>query len=210
MSHVKKGQQICAARGREVKVPTFPAAFAKFTSGITTVDYEIELASVIGRPALCVSEEDALSHVAGYTVFNDAGTRELQMPEMESQIGITMSKSFPGLAPTGPWLVTADEIPDPQALMLEHKVNGASRQCSGHDLFRAPHRLVLVAHRPATRRHNHNRNASRRCAGHAGTPQALFKARGACRSGNFGHRHTGQSRALIPSAYSAGPAVQGK
>lgn len=141
MNHVKEGQQIWAARGKKVELPTFPAAFAKFVSALTStnsdiriptgvraVDYEIELAIVIGRQAFNVAEADALSFVAGYTICNDIGARELQRLEMESQIGITLSKNFPTFGPMGPWLVTADEIADPQALTLELRVNGERRQ----------------------------------------------------------------------------------
>ncbi len=141
MNHVKEGQELWAARGRKVELPTFPAAFAKFSSslvgphadivlptGVRAVDYEIELAFVIGRRAFRVTEEEALSHVAGYTICNDIGARELQRLEMESQIGITLSKNFPTFAPTGPWIVTADEIADPQNLTLELTVNGQQRQ----------------------------------------------------------------------------------
>ena len=141
MNHVKEGQQIWAARGRKVELPTFPAAFAKFVSsltatdseihipaGVRAVDYEIELAIVIGRPAFNVTEADALSFIAGYTICNDIGARELQRLEMESQIGITLSKNFPTFGPMGPWMVTADEIADPQALTMELRVNGERRQ----------------------------------------------------------------------------------
>ena len=141
MNHVKEGQQIWAARGRKIELPTFPAAFAKFVSSLTAtdaeiripagvrgVDYEIELAIVIGRPAFNVTEADALSFVAGYTICNDIGARELQRLEMESQIGITMSKNFPTFAPMGPWMVTSDEVADVQALTLELRVNGERRQ----------------------------------------------------------------------------------
>jgi 2-keto-4-pentenoate hydratase/2-oxohepta-3-ene-1,7-dioic acid hydratase in catechol pathway len=156
MNHVKEGQQIWAARGRKVELPTFPASFTKHAScicgtgdaivippGVNGVDYEVELALVIGRPALRVSEEDALSCVAGYTVCNDIGARELQRLEMESQIGLTLSKNFPGFGPIGPWFVTADEIPDPQALTLELRVNGQRRQhASTADMIFSVRRIV--------------------------------------------------------------------
>jgi acylpyruvate hydrolase len=141
MNHVREGQQIWAARGRKVELPTFPAAFAKFASSLTGsgseiripanvrgVDYECELAIVIGRPAFNIAESDALSCVAGYTICNDVGARELQRVEMESQIGITMSKNFPTFGAMGPWIVTVDEIADAQALTLELRVNGERRQ----------------------------------------------------------------------------------
>ena len=141
MDHVREGQAIWAARGKKIEVPTFPTAFVKFAGGIVahgmpihippgidTVDYELELAFVIGRRAFRVSEAEALSYVAGYTICNDVGARAIQRREMEAQIGITLAKNFPSFAPTGPWLVTADEIPDPQTLDIRLTVNGAERQ----------------------------------------------------------------------------------
>ena len=143
MNHVREGQRIWAARGKTVEMPTFPAAFAKFASSITAhgapivlpegvadVDYELELAFVIGRPAYRVTVEEAIQYVAGYTICNDVGARQIQRKEMESQIGITLSKNFPTFAPMGPWLVTANEIGDPQALDIELTVNGEGRQRS--------------------------------------------------------------------------------
>ena len=124
MDHVREGQEIWAKRGKVVTIPQFPSAFAKYPSslcgpdspilipeGVNDVDYEIELAVVIGTKALNVSEADALNHVAGYTICNDVGARGIQRKEMEAQIGITLAKNFPNFAPMGPWLVTADEIP---------------------------------------------------------------------------------------------------
>jgi len=143
MNHVREGQRIWAARGKVVEVPTFPAAFAKFASSITAhgapivvpedvveVDYELELAFVIGQHAYRVPVDQALQYVAGYTVCNDVGARQIQRKEMESQIGLTLSKNFPTFAPLGPWLVTADEIGDPQTLEIDLTVNGEPRQHS--------------------------------------------------------------------------------
>jgi 2-keto-4-pentenoate hydratase/2-oxohepta-3-ene-1,7-dioic acid hydratase in catechol pathway len=141
MDHVREGQEIWAKRGRTVTIPEFPSAFAKYPSslighltpialpdGHQDVDYEIELAVVIGRNALNVSEVQALDHVAGYTVCNDIGARGIQRKEMEAQIGISLAKNFPGFAPMGPFLVTADEIPDPQSLEIRLDVDGEARQ----------------------------------------------------------------------------------
>ncbi|HEV2673781.1 MAG TPA: fumarylacetoacetate hydrolase family protein [Aliidongia sp.] len=141
MDHVREGQELWAKRGKVVTIPEFPSAFAKFPSsltgpdtailvpqGVDDVDYEIELAVVIGTKALNVTEDEALKHVAGYTICNDIGARGIQRKEMEAQIGITLAKNFPTFAPMGPWLVTADEIPDPQALEIGMKVEGESRQ----------------------------------------------------------------------------------
>jgi 2-keto-4-pentenoate hydratase/2-oxohepta-3-ene-1,7-dioic acid hydratase in catechol pathway len=141
MDHLREGQRIWAARGKTVEKASFPTAFAKYASAITPsgapivlpagvedIDYEVELAVVIGRSALRVPVERALDHVAGYTICNDVAARRIQRAEMEHQIGITMAKNFPSFAPLGPWLVTADEIPDPQMLRIQLAVNGESRQ----------------------------------------------------------------------------------
>ena len=141
MDHVREGQEIWAKRGKVVTIPEFPSAFAKFATslcgpdspilvpqGVDDVDYEIELAVVIGTKALNVSEFDALRHVAGYTICNDVGARGIQRKEMEAQIGITLAKNFPNFAPMGPWMVTADEIPDPQKLEIGLEVDGEPRQ----------------------------------------------------------------------------------
>ena len=141
MDHVREGQEIWAKRGRKVDIPTYPSAFAKFPSsltgpfepvtipdGLNDIDYEIELAVVIGKPALSVSEAEAFSHVAGYCICNDLAARGIQRREMEQQIGITLAKNFPGFAPMGPWLTTADQIPDPQVLELRLDVDGDVRQ----------------------------------------------------------------------------------
>lgn len=141
MDHVREGQEIWAKRGKKVEIPKFPSAFAKFSSsltgprdeirlpsGIDDVDYEIELAVIIGTPALDVTAERALEHVAGYAICNDVAARGIQRREMEAQIGITLAKNFPTFAPMGPWLTTADVVGDPQSLRLTLEVDGEVRQ----------------------------------------------------------------------------------
>lgn len=88
------------------------------------VDYEVELAVVIGRPAKGASEADARGHVFGYTVANDVSARDWQRQSPT----FTMGKSFDTHGPIGPWIVTADEIDDPHALNLRSIVNGEVRQ----------------------------------------------------------------------------------
>ncbi len=79
------------------------------------VDYEGELAVVIGRRAHAVSIADALGHVGGYTILNDVSDRTWQRRQSQWALG----KCFDGFAPLGPWIVTADEAPDPQSLLVE-------------------------------------------------------------------------------------------
>ncbi|EJE52855.1 2-keto-4-pentenoate hydratase/2-oxohepta-3-ene-1,7-dioic acid hydratase [Acidovorax sp. CF316] len=90
-------------------------------------DWEIELAFVIGTLARQVPVERALLHVAGYCLANDVSERDWQI-KRGGQWG--KGKSFDGFGPIGPWLVTADELPDPQAIPLELRVNGELRQRS--------------------------------------------------------------------------------
>ncbi|MFD7711534.1 fumarylacetoacetate hydrolase family protein [Streptomyces sp. NPDC059786] len=96
--------------------------------GSTKTDWEVELGVVIGRRAsYLASPDEALSHVAGYTLVNDLSEREWQIERSGGQW--SKGKAFPGFSPTGPWLVTADEI-DPSGLRLRSWVNGEPRQDS--------------------------------------------------------------------------------
>lgn len=93
--------------------------------GVTEkLDYEVELAAVIGKPAKGVTRAEALQHVFGYCVANDVSARDWQFHAPT----FTMGKSFDTHGPIGPWIVTADEVPDPQALTLRCYVNGELRQ----------------------------------------------------------------------------------
>lgn len=101
--------------------------FDDIDPGVTEkLDYEVELGAVIGTPAKSVSEAEARNHVFGYFVANDVSARDWQF---HSQT-FTMGKSFDTHGPIGPWIVTADEVPDPHALGLRCTVNGELRQSS--------------------------------------------------------------------------------
>lgn len=93
--------------------------------GTAKLDWEVEVAVVIGTAAWQVKAADALAHVAGYMTANDVSARDWQM-ERGGQWA--KGKSGPGFCPLGPWLVTADEVPDPQALRLTTQVNARIRQ----------------------------------------------------------------------------------
>ena len=121
-------------------IPSEPIFFMKATSSICgpsddvvipknsqKTDYEVELAIIIGSLARHVAKADARKHVAGYCVVNDVSEREFQI-ERGGQW--TKGKSADTFCPTGPWLVTADEIPDPGKLALWTEVNGERRQNS--------------------------------------------------------------------------------
>jgi 2,4-didehydro-3-deoxy-L-rhamnonate hydrolase len=92
----------------------------------SAVDWEIELGVVIGSRATRIAPEDSLSHIAGYCVVNDISERDWQLRGTGQWV---KGKSADTFAPVGPWLVTTDEIPDPQALELRLSVNGETQQC---------------------------------------------------------------------------------
>ena len=102
--------------------------------GMERVDAEAELAFVVGRRARDVEERGALSYVAGYSVLNDVSNRDLQKERLQW----FFAKSADGFGPMGPWLVTADEIPDPHALGIRQRVNGRTLQESNtaNQIFR--------------------------------------------------------------------------
>jgi 2-keto-4-pentenoate hydratase/2-oxohepta-3-ene-1,7-dioic acid hydratase in catechol pathway len=119
-------------------LPRWPSVFLKAPSCIigpgeaivrppTTeqLDYEIELAVVIGQRAKSIPREEALGYVAGYTVMNDVSARDLQLGK---DGGIILGKNFDTSAPLGPCVTLADEIPDPSHLQLRTWVNGELRQ----------------------------------------------------------------------------------
>ncbi|MEO0542741.1 MAG: fumarylacetoacetate hydrolase family protein [Pseudomonadota bacterium] len=121
-----------AESGKEV--PPEPVIFMKATSAIcgpdddvhiprnsVSTDWEVELGVVIGAEAKYVDETDALSHVAGYCVINDISERDFQLERSGQWV---KGKSADTFGPVGPWLVTADEIADPQALDMKLSVNG--------------------------------------------------------------------------------------
>jgi 2-keto-4-pentenoate hydratase/2-oxohepta-3-ene-1,7-dioic acid hydratase in catechol pathway len=120
--------------------PAEPLIFTKFTSSVisngesieidesltTRVDWEVELAVVIGRQMRHVSAADALEHVYGYTIANDVSARDLQFSDGQW----VRAKSLDTFGPLGPVIVTADELPHPQALTLRTRVNGETVQDS--------------------------------------------------------------------------------
>lgn len=128
------------ARESGLEPPAAPVCFAKMPSSIVgpgdeicydasasqQVDYEAELAVVVGRTARRVAPGDALGYVYGYTVCNDVSARDAQFADGQWVRG----KSFDTFCPLGPWVVTAEEIPDPQILPIRCRVNGRTLQDS--------------------------------------------------------------------------------
>ncbi|MFM6832726.1 MAG: fumarylacetoacetate hydrolase family protein [Novosphingobium sp.] len=121
-------------------VPEYPLVFTRFADSFTAhamplvksaltekYDYEGELAVVIGKPAYKVSRDQAMDHVAGYTCLNDGSVRDWQKHSTQ----FTCGKNFYRSGSMGPWLVTAEELPDLATVTLETRVNGEVRQAIG-------------------------------------------------------------------------------
>jgi 5-carboxymethyl-2-hydroxymuconate isomerase len=135
--------------------PETPMIFAKYPSAVTgprddieldrtlthELDYEVELAVVIGRPARRVSEADALDHVLGYCIANDVSARDMQRAESQ----ISRSKGMDTFCPLGPWITTSEEVGDPHDLWIRCWVGDELRQDSttADLLFDVPR---LIAH----------------------------------------------------------------
>lgn len=143
------------ARESGLAVPATPVIFSKFSSCViapgepvvvpTTsekIDYEAELAVVIGRVAKHVSADRAYGYVLGYTAFNDVTARDFQFGDGQWQRG----KSCDTFAPMGQTIVTTDEIPDPHTLRITMKVNGAVMQDSNTNqlIFRVPELIEFI------------------------------------------------------------------
>lgn len=142
------------------RIPKFPVLFFKNPSALqdpgapvvipkklpsTQVDFEGELAVVIGKTCRNVPREEALAHVLGYTVANDVSARDWQKDWGGSQW--CRGKSFDTFAPMGPWIVTTDEIPDPNALRITTRVNGELMQDSdtGDMIFDVPSLIEFLS-----------------------------------------------------------------
>ena len=138
-------------------IPAEPVVFNKWTSAIVgpndnveiprnsrKTDWEVELGVVIGKGGRYISESDALEHVAGYCVINDVSEREFQL-----ELGGTWDKGkgCDTFGPTGPWLVTADEIADPHSLNLWLEVDGKRYQDGNTStmIFRIPHIISYLS-----------------------------------------------------------------
>jgi len=93
---------------------------------VTQLDYEVELALIIGKNCKNISVDDAFDAIFGYMIFNDVSARDIQFKDKQ----FTRGKSFDSFAPCGPWITTKDEIKDPQNLKMTTKINGELRQNS--------------------------------------------------------------------------------
>jgi len=138
MNYAAHAIESLRAKGLPEKLPEHPIFFSKAPTAVNHPgavvplmpdvsaqrDWEVELAVVIGVGGKHISRERALSHVFGYTILNDVSARDLQARHQQ----FFYSKSLDGSAPMGPWIVTADEIPNPHNLRLRLRLNGVTMQ----------------------------------------------------------------------------------
>jgi len=140
-----------------LKKPEYPEIFARFATSLiahqdpirrpresTALDYEAELAVVIGKPGRRIPREQALDHVAGYSLFNDATLRDFQLRTPQW----TMGKNFDGTGSFGPWLVTPDAVPPgASGLRIQGRLNGRPMQDSRTDLliFGVPALIEMIS-----------------------------------------------------------------
>jgi 2-keto-4-pentenoate hydratase/2-oxohepta-3-ene-1,7-dioic acid hydratase in catechol pathway len=140
----------------KMPIPERPVVFSKFSTSIIgpgepvvvppkseQVDYEAELAVVIGRRAKNVSREQAYDYVLGYTIVNDVSARDFQFADGQWQRG----KSCDTFAPMGQWIVTTDEIPDPHTLSIKLRLNGQTMQDSNTNqlIFGVPELIAFLS-----------------------------------------------------------------
>ena len=138
-NYAEHAKESSSAKGVQIEgLPEYPIVFTKATTTVNgpyddivydeqvskRLDWEVELGVIIGTKGRHISEADALNHVFGYTVINDVSARDLQKRHQQFFLG----KSMDGTCPMGPWIVSADEIPDPQELNLGCLVNQTIKQ----------------------------------------------------------------------------------
>ncbi|RCL45773.1 MAG: FAA hydrolase family protein [Candidatus Thioglobus sp.] len=145
------------ATEQQVKLPRSPVVFTKAANSVNgpyadieidtsvsaKMDWEVELAVIIGKTGMSIAEHDALDHVFGYTVLNDVTARDRQKWHKQFYIG----KSYRGCCPMGPAIVTADEITDPHNLNIFSRVNGELKQSSNtvHQIFSIAHVIAILS-----------------------------------------------------------------
>lgn len=140
LNYLEHAEETANQIGRTGKAPQYPIVFTKCPTSVighetsvpfdsdtcSQLDWEAELGVILGKGGKKISRENALSHVFGYTVINDLSARDIQLNHKQYFLG----KSLDGGCPMGPWIVTADEITDPQNLAIACRVNNVIKQAS--------------------------------------------------------------------------------
>ncbi|MDE3176256.1 MAG: fumarylacetoacetate hydrolase family protein [Pseudomonadota bacterium] len=124
-----------------------PEATVRWPRYSCEMDYELEIAAVTRRTRANIPAAEAGEHIFGYTIFNDFSARDRQRAEMAGRLGPAKGKSFDGANVLGPWIVTADELGDPQTLNVEVRVNGETRAkgVTANMLFTFPQILAYAS-----------------------------------------------------------------
>ncbi len=150
LNYAEHALESYTAKGKPAALPTTPIVFTKATTAVSgptdpipfdstvssQIDWEVELAVIIGKAGKNIPAAEAWAHVFGYTVLNDVSARDLQMNGKQYFKG----KSLDGACPTGPWIVTLDELPAPHNLRITCRVNGVTKQDgrTNHMIFTIP------------------------------------------------------------------------
>lgn len=156
-NYADHAREMQTANNEPIELPQFPVVFTKATTSVSgptdpipfdshvseQIDWEVELAVIIGKEGKNIPAEQAMEYVFGYTVLNDVTARDLQRQGKQFFKG----KSLDGSCPIGPWLVTADELTDPHSLNVRCLVNGVEKQASNtrHMIFNIPTTIAYLS-----------------------------------------------------------------
>lgn len=185
LEHFKEGEKI---RPHVTDMPTHPTFFSKtpttvigpydpipYDAKITEkLDWEAELGVIIGPGGVNVREADAMKHVFGYTVINDVSGRDIQRQHGQQWF---KGKSLDGTCPMGPWIVTADEVADPDALDIGCKLNGVVKQASNtsYMYFKIPRIIAELSQGLTLEPGDIISTGTPQGVGHARTPPEFMK-----------------------------------
>jgi 2-keto-4-pentenoate hydratase/2-oxohepta-3-ene-1,7-dioic acid hydratase in catechol pathway len=155
LNYAEHAMESYAATGQKAELPEVPVVLTKATTAVigpydpipfnpqvsAAIDWEVELAFIIGREGINIPASDAMDYVFGFTVINDVSARDLQRQGKQFFKG----KSLDGSCPMGPWILTLDEAPDTRSLRITSRVNGVTKQDSNttHMIFDLP---ATIAH----------------------------------------------------------------
>jgi len=188
-NYVEHFEESRVSRLHTVEFPAHPTFFSKVPTTVVgpydpvpahadvtaQLDWEVELGVVIGKRGINIREADALKHVFGYTVVNDISAREIQRRHGGQ---LFKGKSLDGTCPMGPWIVTADEVPDPHALRLVSRVNGATKKDSNTSgmYFKTPRIIAELSYGLTLEPGDIISTGTPAGVGHARTPPEFMKA----------------------------------
>ena len=186
VEHFEEGKK---ALKHTQELPAHPAFFSKVPTTVIgphdripydatvnqTLDWEAELGVVIGRGGKNIAEADAMKHVFGYTVINDVSVRYIQRRHGGQWF---KGKSVDGTCPLGPWIITADEVPNPHSLRIASRVNGATKQDSNtsYMYFKTPRIIAELSYGLSLESGDIISTGTPAGVGHARTPPEFMTA----------------------------------